>query len=172
MTPQEYEAKKRECWAAFKKHGECEGGSLMADAFFHVFDRAYALGMQDGSTQSTESKSMQLSDVKAKIDKWMNSHTEEEVYELLKRHGVIEGAEDTVLRGWVAMDDDGWVEFHKTMPKSHLSEFCDTGDYITIWKSKGESFSLGRMPIPNLTVDNSPMEVEITIKPKKKSSTK
>lgn len=77
-------------------------------------------------------------------------------------------AEGEVLSGWVAMDDDGWVEFHKAMPKPHLSEFCDTGDYITIWKSNGEAFPLGRMPIPNLTLDNSPMEVEITIKPKKK----
>ena len=54
--------------------------------------------------------------------------------------GEAKEAEGEVLSGWVAMDDDGWVEFHKAMPKPHLSEFCDTGDYITIWETK-ESLS-------------------------------
>lgn len=47
MNTKEYDQKKWECWAAFKQQGECEGGCLMADAFFHAFDRAYALGKQE-----------------------------------------------------------------------------------------------------------------------------
>lgn len=47
MNTKEYDQKKWECWAAFKQQSECEGGCLMADAFFHAFDRAYALGKQE-----------------------------------------------------------------------------------------------------------------------------
>lgn len=46
MNNQDYDQKKQECWAVLKKQSECEGGCLMADAFFHAFDRAYALGKE------------------------------------------------------------------------------------------------------------------------------
>lgn len=51
MNTKEYDQKKWECWAAFKKQSECEGGCLMADAFFHAFDRAYRLGMEAAKKQ-------------------------------------------------------------------------------------------------------------------------
>lgn len=53
MTDKEYDQKKWECWAAFKQQSECEGGCLMADAFFHAFDRAYALGKQEKDAEDT-----------------------------------------------------------------------------------------------------------------------
>ena len=53
MNTKEYEQKKQECWAVFKKQSECEGGCLMADAFFHAFDRAYALGKQEKDTEES-----------------------------------------------------------------------------------------------------------------------
>ena len=54
MNTKEYDQKKWECWAAFKKQSECEGGCLMADAFFHAFDRAYALGKQTETVTKEE----------------------------------------------------------------------------------------------------------------------
>lgn len=59
MNTKEYDQKKWECWAAFKQQSECEGGCLMADAFFHAFDRAYALGKQE---KDAEKKTSALTD--------------------------------------------------------------------------------------------------------------
>ena len=59
MNTKEYDQKKQECWAAFKQQSECEGGCLMADAFFHAFDRAYALGKQE---KDAEKKTSALTD--------------------------------------------------------------------------------------------------------------
>ena len=99
MENKEYAKAKQECWEEYiAKHGFIETADVKG-IFDFAFDRAYALGMQDGGTQSTESKSMQLSDVKEKIDAWMESHTKEEVYELLKKCGAIEEAEPKFKRG-------------------------------------------------------------------------
>jgi hypothetical protein len=59
MNTKEYDQKKWECWAAFKQQSECEGGCLMADAFFAAFDRAYALGKQE---KDAEKKTSALTD--------------------------------------------------------------------------------------------------------------
>ena len=59
MNTKEYDQKKWECWAAFKQQSECEGGCLMADAFFHALDRAYALGKQE---KDAEKKTSALTD--------------------------------------------------------------------------------------------------------------
>lgn len=67
MNTKEYDQKKWECWAALKKQSECEGGCLMADAFFHAFDRAYALGKQEKDVEKPKkSKRMCLRD-KSKV---------------------------------------------------------------------------------------------------------
>lgn len=50
----------------------------------------FALGKQE-----KDAKSMQLSDIKSKIDEWMKNHTEEEVYEILKNYDAIENP-DTI----------------------------------------------------------------------------
>lgn len=152
MNTKDYDQKKWECWAAFKKQSECEGGCLMADAFFRAFDRAYALGKQE-----RESKSMQLSDVKQKIDVWMNSHTDEEVYEALKKYGAIEDSEDTVIQGWVARDYDGDVFLYQNEPDRN--EIAWNG------------YMMHSLPIdsfPDLTWESEPEPVEIIIKRKKK----
>lgn len=213
MNTKEYEQKKQECWAAFKQQSECEGGCLMADAFFHAFDCAYALGKQaetitqeeiekaakkyaaevdknvrdlygieeqpasltfgecaaesfrEGAKftlgkQERESKSMQLSDVKQKIDVWMNSHTDEEVYEALKKYGAIEDSEDTVIKGWVARDKEGYLVLHYKEPHRTLGN--------TKWYSAQSQKSLPRDSFPDLTWDDDPIEVELIIKRKKK----
>jgi len=120
------------------------------------------LGKQDDSTKPTESKSMQLSDVKQKIDAWMENHTDEEVYECLKKYGAVEDV-DTVIQGWVARDKNGDL-------------VCCAGskpfkeEKIPFWRVDFRNFieCIPNDLFPDLTWDSDPIEVEIIIKRKKK----
>lgn len=111
--------------------------------------------------KDAESKSMCLSDVKEKIDKWMDSHTEEEVYELLKKYGAVEDA-DTVIQGWVGRDKDGAVYVHKTKP------YRGAGNHgkPEFWVAEA-IVELPQNSFPDLTWESDPQPVEITIKRKK-----
>lgn len=110
---QEYRQEMCKCWEEFlQKHEISTADGVTADAFIMAFDRAYALGKQQ---KDAESKSMCLSDVKEKIDKWMDSHTEEEVYELLKKYGAVEDA-DTV-----------------TINKGKYYKLCKCSRYMANW---------------------------------------
>ena len=55
MTKPEYETKKRECWEEFCQHIVDE-----EEAFYNMFDRAYALGRQE--KEAEKSKRMCLRD--------------------------------------------------------------------------------------------------------------
>lgn len=78
-------------------------------------------------------------------------------------------AEGEVLSGWVARDDgERWHErelhlFTRNKPERRKL----MGDWVG-----RPSMTLDSNLFPSLTWDSEPMEVEITIKPKKKSSTK
>lgn len=121
------------------------------------------LGKQDDSTKPTESKSMQLSDVKAKIDAWMVDHTDEEVYEALKKYGAIEDVEEAMIQGWVARDMNGDL-------------VCCAGskpfkeEKMPFWRVDFRNFieCIPNDLFPDLTWDNDPIEVELIIKRKKK----
>lgn len=161
MDNQEYKQKRRECWEDFlQKHEISTADGVTADAFIMAFGRAYALGKQENDA---ESKSMCLSDVKEKIDKWMDSHTEEEVYELLKKYGAVEDA-DTVIQGWVARSNDCpndlGLRVYTVKPdrrKNHNG-----------WNGHGEiSYLIDCRLFPDLTWESDPIEVEIIIKRKK-----
>ena len=120
------------------------------------------LGKQDDSTKPTESKSMQLSDVKAKIDAWMVDHTDEEVYEALKKYGAIEDVEEAMIQGWVARDMNGDL-------------VCCAGskpykeENIPFWKVDFRNFieCIPNDLFPELTWESEPEEVELIIKRKK-----
>lgn len=75
----------------------------------------FALGKQEVSAKPAESKSMQLSDVKAKIDAWMENHTDEEVYECLKKYGAVKD-EDTI-----------------SIDKEEYDELCKYRRYVANW---------------------------------------
>lgn len=119
------------------------------------YDGYTALGKQE-----KESKSMQLSDVKQKIDAWMESHTEEEVYELLKKHGAVEEA-DTVISGWTARDKDGALQLWESKPQRNNI----TNDE---WGMTNGIMLLPSKLFPDLTWVDEPIEVELIIKRKKK----
>lgn len=63
MTQTEYNKAKAESWRKFKKESECEGGCLMADAFFAAFDHAYALGKQSSIPSNSGELKLQMSDL-------------------------------------------------------------------------------------------------------------
>lgn len=163
MTNEEYGQKKQECWEEYTRKCVHEGKSAYG-AFNFAFDRAYALGKQDISAKPIESESMQLSDVKSKIDEWMDSHTDEKVYEALKKYGAIEDSEDTVIQGWVARDDgERWHERELHLFTHNKPERRKLmGDWIG-----RSSMMLDSSLFPDLTWSDEPRECEIIIKRKK-----
>lgn len=136
---------------------------------YDMVKSAYLCGAQDflsKQEKDTESKSMRLSGVKSKIDKWINSHTEKEVYDLLKRYGAIEDA-DTVIQGWVCRDkywqkdifpSDLFLAMEKPVRNNEWKTWTDMGAYIP----------LNTGLFPDITWSDEPQEVEIQIKRKKK----
>lgn len=115
----------------------------------------------DGKQEKdAELKSMCLSDVKEKIDKWMDSHTEEEVYELLKKYGAVEDA-DTVIQGWVFVDE---TTFDRILCVRKVTQ----REYEAVWDSGHPEFCLGNELFPDMVPNTLPEPVEIIIKRKKK----
>lgn len=160
MTQEQYDQQKRECWEEFIGNDGFPT-ETMRQCFNCAFDRAYTLGKEDISAKPTESKSIQLSDVKAKIDARMDSHTDEEVYECLKKYGAVEDV-DTVIQGWVARDKEGDIFLYKHQPKRIYD-----GEYSRWEEDIICTHSLPCELFPNLTWDSDPLPVEIIIKRKK-----
>lgn len=127
--------------------------------------QAFKAGAKLNGKQEKDAKSMCLSDVKQKIDAWMDSHTEEEVYERLKKYSAVEDA-DTVIQGWVCRDkvinepftSDLFLAFDEPTRIEEWGKWGDMGDYIELDSSL----------FPDLTWESEPEQVEITIKRKKK----
>lgn len=65
---------------------------------------------------------------------------------------------DTVIRGWVARDEDGNLFMYSTKPER----------IGTMWMGEFANFDLRNNLFPDLTWDDEPIEVEIIIKRKKK----
>ena len=68
MTQQEYEQKREQEWRAFcNRHGIIDRGHvILFSAFFDAFDRAYALGKQEGTSKnSSESNPAEPTENKA-----------------------------------------------------------------------------------------------------------
>lgn len=61
MTQQEYEQKKRECWEEVSKKILTIGGDKEKRAFDFAFDRAYALGKQEGPSKNSSEIKRELS---------------------------------------------------------------------------------------------------------------
>lgn len=76
---------------------------------------------------------------------------------------------DTVIQGWVCRDKkDNALNLHVEKPYSAQSG-CDVWDDPDWWGIDCASFlPLDKSLFPNLTWDSDPIEVEITIKRKKK----
>lgn len=66
---------------------------------------------------------------------------------------------DTVIQGWVAVDDDGDLFLYRTKPARD--------EVSGMWMSGECPLDVGINLFPNLTWDDEPQEVEIQIKRKK-----
>lgn len=167
MNTKEYDQKKWECWATFKQQSECEGGCLMADAFFHAFDRAYALGKQErdaeGTTPNNRLKARRKSDGEIiEVREWRgasdviySSPDMNQFYQASELDFNVD-AEETVIQGWVARDYDGDVFLYQNEPDRN--EIAWNG------------YMMHSLPIdsfPDLTWESEPEPVEIIIKRKK-----
>lgn len=78
------------------------------------------------------------------------------------------GAEDTVIQGWVARDQDGYISLFKDKP---TRDTCDKDDIPYGFWDEADSNHI-ELPItsfPDLTWESDPQEVEIIIKRKKKN---
>lgn len=78
-------------------------------------------------------------------------------------------AEDTVISGWVAIDElFNECFLHTEKPIQKEQPIADTGDYNTLWNSKGKIYLLDTDLFPYMDSDSDPIEVELIIKRKKK----
>lgn len=167
MNTKEYDQKKQECWVTFKKQSECEGGCLMADAFFAAFDRAYSLGRQEkdaeGATPNNRLKARRKSDGEIiEVREWRgasdviySSPDMNQFYQASELDFNVD-AEETVIQGWVARDHDGDVFLYQNEPDRN--EIAWNG------------YMMHSLPIdsfPDLTWESEPEPVEIIIKRKK-----
>lgn len=69
-------------------------------------------------------------------------------------------AEDTVISGWVARDEDGHLFMYSTKP--------ERDEALQVWIGRYADFDLRDYLFPDLTWDSEPEEVELIIKRKKK----
>lgn len=81
----------------------------------------------------------------------------------------VEGAEQTesaVTSGWVARDEDGFISLFNDKP---TRDYCDKNDITYgFWdEANGHHLELPITSFPSLTWQSDPLEVTITIKPKK-----
>lgn len=80
---------------------------------------------------------------------------------------------EATISGWVAVDDFDNAYIYHSKPTQRCREFCDTGDFIIDWSCDTKypngkrCYVIDKDLFPELTPDSDPIEVEITIKPKK-----
>lgn len=76
---------------------------------------------------------------------------------------------DTVISGWVAIDENILGSYlHTSKPICKNVPIADTGDYYAEWLSEGQVYLLDERLFPDMDSDSDPIEVEIIIKRKKK----
>lgn len=82
--------------------------------------------------------------------------------------GKQENDSDTVIQGWVAVDEAfNQCFLHTEKPIQKAQPIADTGDYDTVWDSKGKTYLLDTGLFPDMDSDSDPIECEIIIKRKK-----
>lgn len=157
MTQPEYEHKKRECWEEFTT-------MPLYKAFNYAFDRAYALGREKETI------------MQGQIEKAAKEHADElrvssaipgalvPMLHDIAKSSYLQGAQDfigkqekdaeTVICGWVARDMDGEIFLYENKPERGYNE----------WLGGISS----EFDFQKLKWSSDPIEVELTIKRKKK----
>ena len=77
-----------------------------------------------------------------------------------------EQTESAVVSGWVARDEDGFISLFNDKP---TRDYCDKNDIpYGFWdEANGHHLELPITSFPSLAWESEPLEVTITIKPKK-----
>lgn len=191
MTTEEYEQKKRECWDALHKElldGEVQWQPVSRKEIVNfAFDRAYALGKQEKDADSFEIGDKVRVKETNQIGTIMEPYSNDVGYrvyfddgdggedaeftadqlELYKKTIESKDAEGTVIQGWVAIDEAfNQCFLHTEKPIQKAQPIADTGDYDTVWDSKGKTYLLDTGLFPDMDSDSDPIEVEIIIKRK------
>lgn len=186
MNTKEYEQKKQECWEEFKRQnldGEVQWQPVSRyDVFCAAFDSGFALGKEKETISQEEiekaageyvyerqkirhyakrDEDATMRDFDKTIKAW-DAYDMEQAFEsganlfLGKQE---KGAEEAVIQGWVARDDDG-----------HLYMYCkkpERNENLKMWMGGYADFDLRDSLFPDLTWDSDPEEVELIIKRKK-----
>lgn len=192
MTQNDYEQQKRECFVKFCKDNgiDQEVNISIFDAFDQIFDRAYALGKQtetitqediyraaveyaislsecgmyDKETPATK-EDMEYA-FRAGVKFALGKHSQKIFDNALGKQE--KDAEDTVIQGWVAIDEVyGQCFLHTEKPIQKAQPIADTGDYNTVWDSKGKTYLLDAGLFSDMDSDSEPQQCEIIIKRKK-----
>lgn len=103
-----------------------------------------------------------------KLDKMLDNALKKETKESLNQW-LSEKDTDTVIQGWVAIDEAyGQCFLHTEKPIQKAQPIADTGDYDTVWDSNGKTYLIDVGLFPDMDSDSDPIEVELIIKRKKK----
>lgn len=170
MTQQECDKAKQEYWEEFKQLGG-QGWESKKYIFDFAFDRAYALGKQTKAIIQEEiEKTAKKYAEKTMEDVYSEEWDSEYVQDLIESawyDGVNfalgkqeKNAEETVIQGWVARDEDGHLFMYCTKP--------ERDEALQVWMGRYADFDLRNALFPDLTWDSEPEEVEIILKRKKK----
>jgi len=167
MNNQDYEKAKAERWEEFMTRPH-ENPQSLKRCFDFAFDRAYALGKEkEAITQEEiEKASVEYADKTAKQYEVCNSEFVQEIMVAFEQGANFalgkqeKDAEETVISGWVAADDNGDLFLCRTKP---------VRDEVSgMWISGECPLDVGINLFPDLTWDSEPQEVELIIKRNKK----
>lgn len=187
MTQTEYEQKRRECWEEF-----CESDKPydVEPAFDFAFDRAFALGKQVEIITQEEIEKAAMGYILNRHKAKHNAKNDEEAFlsdfdNTLKAWDAFDMAQayedganfalgkqekdaDTVIQGWVARDQDGYISLFKDKP---TRDTCDKDDIpYGFWdEANSNHLELPITSFPDLTWESDPEPVEIIIKRKKRN---
>lgn len=176
MTQQEYEQKKHECWEHIKF--ALRAPNTYRKIFGIIFDRAYTLCKQTETILQEEiEKAWQDYAKEIGLPESLNYASKSMIEIAIKQafragatlNGKQEKDADTVIQGWVCRDKkDNALNLHAEKPYRTYSCY-NTDDKPDWWESDCASFlPLDNSLFPDLTWEDEPQEVEITIKRKKK----
>lgn len=161
MTNQEYEQKRSELW--YEYTAMLRRNCASRYVFDQIFDRAFALGKQEKGVKQTSSLEEEIHTY-AK----MCSFTEEDYTAIRKavEFGISLSKQDkdadTVIQGWVARDQDGYISLFKDKP---IRDTCDKDDIpYGFWDDvDGNCIDLPITLFPDLTWESEPIKVRISI---------
>lgn len=186
MNKQEYDQQKRECWEEFCQHIVDE-----EEAFYNMFDRAYALGKQEKDVEETpiterlyEEEKSQLECLYYYLNRAADKQENESVsvailFETMERledmfgvdlltngHGKTKPKDaDTVIQGWVCRDKVRNEPF--TSDLFIVLEKPTRVEEWGKWCDCGDYIELDSTLFPDLTWDDEPEQIEIILKRKK-----